>query len=78
MDLTRQEAADERIVRRLTTTLPNYALDRADRWRATATSEVADLFQLIWRAADRQRANLMTNLRDTAEAYGEYEVEGGW
>jgi hypothetical protein len=78
LDLTRQDTADERVVRRLTQTLPGYALDRADRWRETAEMDIASLFGLLWRGHDTMRSGLMNDLRELVQDSSALDLEGGW
>jgi hypothetical protein len=79
IDLVQADGADELIVRRLTSTLPTYALERCERWKDTATSDVASVFSAIRTATTtRQRTHNVDVLRSYAIRAGFLEEGGGW
>ena len=70
--------ADERIVGRLTRTLPAYALDRCERWAQTALSSTSSAFD--WLASDamsKRRRDTFDVMRQLAERDGLIH-DGGW
>ncbi|WP_329484169.1 hypothetical protein OG555_18625 [Kribbella sp. NBC_01484] len=79
LDLVRADSADEIVVGRLTQTLPQYALERCDRWKETAHSEVASVFSDIRTAStSRRRSNEVDIMREYARVDGFLEDGGGW
>ena len=77
MDLVRTSEADEGITRRLTKTLPTYAVERADKWRSTALSGVADQFETLRTVAHAQLRHVEIEvLRSLSQT--ELDVAGGW
>ncbi len=67
-DLVRDDGRDDRIFKRLTETLPEYALTNAERWAATVASSLADEFNLMRAAHDGTvRHTVLDVIRQLAE-----------
>lgn len=79
IDLVRWDTADDLLVRRLTRTLPGYALDRSHRWADVAASQVSSAFGWIRTASTTpKRTRDVDVMRALAEDEGFLDNGGGW